>query len=251
MEEHLKMLQNRCRVCARKPTGYMHKKQSNTCASLLFSMLGIEATSESEDIFPPIVCNSCYITLKRAREEGMDIKLTTLSVHTWEPHSDFCQLCLESHSGGRPKKRRKGRLSEDDPTFQRRKIARRLEELGTSEMASLEDPLQRSLFLPSPYFHCHCISTQPVELATCRHYLCTQCIRDGIATCPCGGNEIHVDQLNKPSPLSLNLISSLLVHCSNNCGEVMELRHLVAHLSSNCENTTIPSPSKISEAATG
>ena len=26
-------------------------------------------TTESDDIFPPVVCNSCYITVKKAKED--------------------------------------------------------------------------------------------------------------------------------------------------------------------------------------
>jgi hypothetical protein len=188
--------------------------------------------------------------MRRAQEEGMDLRLTTVKVHTWEPHSDLCQQCLESPSGGRPRKKRKGRPKDDDPTFQRRKIARRLEELNDSEMTNL-DPLPRSLFLPCPYLddlpchHCNHITSQLVELAKCRHHLCVSCIEDGIADCPCGEDRVHADNLIKPSPLVLNLINSLLVHC-NKCGEIMELRHLSTHLSSKCQNTTVPSPSKIS-----
>ncbi len=56
MEGHLKMLKNRCRVCARRPTGYMHKKESPSCQSLLSSLLNINAaTAEPEDIFPQVV----------------------------------------------------------------------------------------------------------------------------------------------------------------------------------------------------
>lgn len=104
MEGHSKLIKNRCRVCARKPTGYMHKKLSTTCESLLSTLLKVDVRSESEEVFPPVVCNSCYLTLKKAKEEGTDIALTTLITHTWEPHTDLCQLCLESPSGGRPKK---------------------------------------------------------------------------------------------------------------------------------------------------
>lgn len=158
----------------------MHKKLSSTCEPLLSNLLNIDVRSESEEIFPPVVCNSCYLTLKKAKEEDTDIAFTTITLHTWEPHTDSCQLCLESPSGGRPKKKRMGRPSEDDPAFQRRKIARRLEELGTSDT----DSLPKSNFLPSPYLDdlacqkCKHISSQPVELALCRHYLCMQCIRN-------------------------------------------------------------------------
>lgn len=251
MEQHLKNLKNRCRVCGRKLTSYMHSKQSTICEALLSTMLKIEPKSESEEIFPPVVCNSCYITLKKANDDGSDIALTNINIHTWKPHSDSCQLCLDSPSGGRPKRKRKGRPCDDDPTFQHRKILRRLEELTSDNTADL--PLQRSLFLSSPHLdnlachHCKCISPLPVELTSCRHLLCRKCIRDEhITTCPCNSETtIQVDHLNKPSPIVLNLINSQLVHCSSNCGEVMELKHLTAHLSSNCESTTVPSPSKL------
>lgn len=249
MDQHTKILKNKCRVCGMKPSGYVHNKHSDACATLLSTLLDIEARSESEVIFPPVVCNSCYITLKKAKEEGTDIALTPLRVRTWEPHTDLCQLCMESPCVGRPKKKRKGRPCEEDPTFQRRKIMRIVEDLGYPELVNL--PLQKSMFLPSPFLddlichHCQCIPNQPVELATCRHYLCMQCIKAGIVTCPCNEDTVlALDHFSKPSPLTLNLIGSLLVRCSKNCGEVMELRHLTAHISSNCEHTTVPSPSK-------
>ena len=38
------------------------------------------------------------------------------------------------------------------------------------------------------------------------------------------------EHINSPSPLTLKLLGSLLVHCNNtDCVEVMELKHLIAH----------------------
>ena len=166
MEQHTKLLKNRCRVCGNKPRGYVHNKQSKACGSLLSTLLAIDVMSESEDIFPPVVCNSCYITLKKAKEERTDQ-------------------------------------------------------------------------------HCQCIPSQPVELDTCRHHLCIQCIKSGITACPCTENSsILANHISKPSPLTLNIIGSLLVRCTD-CGEVMELQHLMTHASSKCEHTTVPCPSKV------
>ena len=114
----------KCRVCGRKSSGYVHNKNSNKCEALLSTLLDINVTTEPEDTFPPIVCNSCYIILKKAKEEGRDIMTTALQTYSWEPHTDFCQLCLEvcgDSSGGRPKRKRKGRPRDDEPAFQQRK----------------------------------------------------------------------------------------------------------------------------------
>lgn len=250
MEQHTNLLKNRCRVCGNKPRGYVHSKLSKACDSLLSTLLAIDVKSESEVIFPPVVCNSCYITLKKAKEERTDITHTPLTIEIWEPHTDLCQLCLKaSSSGGQLNRKRKGRPSEDDPSFQRRKIMRMVDGLGSPEFANF--PLPRSMFLPSPFLddlvcqHCQCIPSQPVELATCRHHLCIQCIKSGTIACPCTENSsILADHIGKPSPLTLNIIGSLLVRCAD-CGEVMELRDLMAHTSSKCEHTTIPCPSKV------
>ena len=37
--------------------------------SLLSTLLNISVTTESDDIFPSVVCNSCYITVKKAKED--------------------------------------------------------------------------------------------------------------------------------------------------------------------------------------
>ena len=50
----------------------------------------------------------------------------------WEPHNDLCDLCLVvggESSGGRPKRKRKGRPRDDEPTHFRGEKS--LEELVT------------------------------------------------------------------------------------------------------------------------
>ena len=94
MEQHKKCLEKRCRVCGRKPIGYLHSKYSKKCDSLLSTLLNISVTTESEDIYPPVVCNSCYITLKKTKEADKNIVTTALSTFAWEPQSDYCQVCL-------------------------------------------------------------------------------------------------------------------------------------------------------------
>ena len=77
------------------------------------------------------------------------------------------------------------------------------------------------------------------------HQLCMGCIKGGLMECPCGST-VLVEHINTPSPLTLKLIGSLLIHCNNkDCKEVMELKHLMAHISSSCQHTTVPPPPTI------
>ena len=70
-KEHLKIL---CRVCCKRPKGYVHKKISEACQSLLSSELGIvDVLSESEDI---------------QKQEGV-IRATNLTLHVWQPHVQY------------------------------------------------------------------------------------------------------------------------------------------------------------------
>ena len=75
------------------------------------TLLKISVTTESDDIFPPVVCNSCYITVKKAKEDDTNIVTTTIGQFAWEAHNDFCEICLEvggDSSGGRPRGRGRG-----------------------------------------------------------------------------------------------------------------------------------------------
>lgn len=104
MEHHKQCLGNRCRVCGKKPNGYIHKKESDACQRVLLSMLGLDVSCESEEIYPPVVCNGCYATLKelvKAEEKGI-VRVTNLVPYTWLPHSEDCQICSIVPCGGKP-----------------------------------------------------------------------------------------------------------------------------------------------------
>ena len=183
--------------------------------SLLSTLLNISVTTESDDIFPSVVCNSCYITVKKAKEDDTNILTSTIYQFAWEAHYDFCEICLEvggDSSGGRLKRKRRPR--DDQPTFQRRKVMERISDLDSPEF-----PLDKCFFLPSLYlddlscYNCHCIPNQPIELTTCHHQLCMGCIKGGLMECPCGST-VLVEHINT-SPLTLKLIGSLLIHCNN------------------------------------
>lgn len=64
MEQHKEYLKIQCRVCGKKPKRYKHDKNSDACQGVLSSVLELDVSSESEYIYPPVVCNSCYLTLK-------------------------------------------------------------------------------------------------------------------------------------------------------------------------------------------
>ena len=78
--------------------------------SLLSTLLNISVTTESDDIFPSVVCNSCYITVKKAKEDDTNILTSTIYQFAWDAHNDFCEICLEvggDSSGGRLKRKRR------------------------------------------------------------------------------------------------------------------------------------------------
>ena len=135
--------------------------------SLLSTLLNISVTTESDDIFPSVVCNSCYITVKKAKEDDTNILTSTIYQFLWEAHYDFWEICLEvggDSSGGRLKRKRRPR--DDEPTFQRRKVMERISDLDSPEFANF--PLDKCFFLPSLYlddlscYNCHCIPNQPI-----------------------------------------------------------------------------------------
>ena len=67
--------------------------------------------------------------MKKAKEDDTNILTSTIYQFAWEAHNDFCEICLEvggDSSGGRPKRKRKGRPRDDEPTFQRRKVMERI-----------------------------------------------------------------------------------------------------------------------------
>lgn len=130
-----------------------------------------------------------------------------------------------------------------------RNILRAIKSIHTQAFADF--PLEKSMFLPSPHIDhltcqvCQCIPSLPIEVLTCRHYLCSSCITPETISCPCNSNTLLPDQLCAPSQLVLNMMGSLLVRCTQNCGQVIQLQHLRIHLLSNCVETEIPPPSAI------
>ncbi len=251
MEQHKEHLSTKCRVCARKVTNKLHDKKSNLCKTALSKVYGVDVETEPEEVFPPSICNSCFLVLRRASMEAD--KGPILTVHSWSPHGESCELCAPS-SAGRKKKWNRGRPNDSDPQYISRNIIRKINTIQTKVFAE-EVPLDRSLFLPFPFLdallckYCHCIPHQPIELLTCRHYLCTPCIRNilksGTISCPCNEVTLAPDQLCAPSELTLNIMGSLLIQCNRKCGQVIQLQHLTSHLQSNCSRMEIPPPSSI------
>lgn len=255
MEAHKERLKNLCRVCGRKPTrGYVHKKCSDKCQGVLSSVLGIEVSTEPENIYPPGVCNGCYLIL-RQKQKG-DIRATNLTPHTWLPHSEEeCQICTALPStGGKPKRRKvtlevKGRPNADDNT---RAILAKLADLNVPNYGHA--PLNTTCFLSNPILPdltctiCQCIPNQPVEVSTCRHYMCLPCIvrsceSENTLVCQCTNVAVKASHLNSPPSLVLKLYDSLLVTCK--CGQIIELKNLDQHLASKCAKIEIPPPSLI------
>lgn len=233
MEEHQNHLKNLCRVCAGRPKKYTHNKNSDTCTSLLLSAFGVDVTGEPEDVYPTSVCNSCFRSMQRiskSKSTGMLLK-TSLTISSWQPHSDSCQVCCcEGGGGGRPKKRKvcAGRPCADDVTHLGREIMKAVNVINPPLFSDL--PLCPSRFLPTPTLsslqcqHCHYIPNKPIELLPCHHLLCVSCIQAAtttkILTCSCSSTEVTVTE---PHPVVLQLLGNLLLNCPGECGEVIQL----------------------------
>ena len=257
MELHKKHIENKCKVCGNKPKGYKHNKNSDACQGILSSVFGLDVAAESDEIYPPVVCNSCYLTmreLEKAKQKGA-ARATNLVLYSWTPHREESCPCSMVSRGGKPVKKKrkleiKGRPSSENINHA---VMSKIAEFNIAPY--IDSPLLPTYFLPNSMLddlicqRCACIPNQSVEVLTCRHFLCAQCILSVCETntplyC-CTTSPITAHQLSLPSPLVVKLLDSLLVQCKNGCGEIMELKHLKNHLKSNCTTIEIPPPSKI------
>lgn len=246
MEQHKKCLKTRCRACGRKVGQRNHPKTRDPCGRVLSTVYNICVETEDEDIYPPDICNSCYLVLRRASLNG-DIG-RILDIFQWLPHDEECDVCTGS-AGGRPKKRAVGRPNANKPSIIERNIVRKIGELHTHEFTNF--PVEKSSCLQSPFLEdlicrvCQCVPRHPIEVLTCRHFLCMSCTSTALS-CPCNGTTLLPDQLSKPSDWVMRTMGSLLVHCKQKCGEIVELQHLTTHLQSKCTKTPVPPSSAVS-----
>ena len=104
MELHKKHIENWCRVCGNKPKGYKHC--TDTCQGILSSVFGLDVTAESDHIYPPVVCNSCYLTMRepeKAKQKGA-ARATNLALYSWTPHIEESCPCLTVKPAGKKQK---------------------------------------------------------------------------------------------------------------------------------------------------
>lgn len=73
----------------------MHRKDSNPVKSLLLAAFGVDIANESEEVYPHLVCNNCYLSMKRIQKsQEMGVALnSSLSLSSWSPHSESCSIC--------------------------------------------------------------------------------------------------------------------------------------------------------------
>lgn len=191
-----------------------HHTNSDLCKAALSSAFGIAAETESDYIYPKIVCHCCYLTLRQiqtARDTGR-YRETELVPRTWLPHGDPCSVCHDAPTTpcGRPRKiKAKGRPRDDDLDHQRRKIVHHLSTLRTHTFSDCA--LDNAYFLTSPHLQhlscqlCLTIPNEPLQIISCQHHiLCMSCIRSGCEkealVCPCSSIPIRTDCIGIPSP---------------------------------------------------
>ena len=179
----------------------------------LFSAMPALKCPDSLDIHPARVCNRCYLSLKKAKDDNGGMS-SMIEIPSWQPHTESCPLCLrcaEESVGGRPRKRKPDVSSRDLADIRRVKSFLRV--VNSLELPQTEDFLDDSHFLQSLILRhlsckvCCCVSFQLVELLTCRHFLCKLCImsacKEGEVVCPCNMTPLQEDELCVPSQLTL------------------------------------------------
>lgn len=259
LEQHKKYLGNLCRVCGTKCKGHIHNKNSEQSKTPLLSAFGIDVGEESESVYPPLVCHTCYLTLRQLQnaKEKERFRETHLVPQTWSPHDSQCQVCQDAGAvpRGRPKKcKPKGRPSEDHLHYLNRKLIHHLGTLKTPKYAHSTIPT--SHFLSTSYLPdlscqiCKSIPIQPIELIPCHHFLCLSCIQaqsksDSDITCSCNNKALTAADVDTPSKLSLKILGGLLVQCDRGCGQVIELNNFLEHVESACTEVSVPQPCKI------
>ena len=157
--------------CGKKAILRTHDKRSEPSKTVLSCVYGISVETETEDIFPPRLCNSCFLCLRRSSLSGDNAPI--LNVSSWTPHSDACPVCT-SDSGGRPKKKR-GRPSDADEQYIIRNILQTISRLSEHTQQFADFPLEKSMFLPSPHTDylacqiCQCIPSRPIETSNTKN----------------------------------------------------------------------------------
>ena len=262
MERHQTLIKKLCRVCGKQPKGYAHNKNSAICRSLLLFSLGLEVDGEPEDVYPTSVCNSCYRSaqrIKSAKESGVLLE-STLSVTSWLAHGDTpaCTICQSASGGGigRPKKQKgRGRTCDDDTSHRSRAIMRAANNIQPPQYCPFA--LEASLFLPTQSLDrlqckmCQCVPNTPLELSPCQHLICYSCLRTMVEcgtrtlTCKCGSKQLEGSDIFLPHPVVLDLLGDLMLMCPDNCGQVLQLKHLHTHQEASCTATVTPPLSNI------
>ena len=138
-----------------KCKGNTHNKNNDPCKAVLLNAFGIDVGKESEEIYPSLVCQNCYLTLWQLHNAQQSDKYreTSLVPRMWSPHDSHCQVCLDAGGAlprGRPRKHKaKGRPSEDDVHYHSRKLIHHLGTLKTPTYAHETIAMQQ--FLSTPY----------------------------------------------------------------------------------------------------
>ena len=70
-----------------KCKGYTHNKISEQCKAALLSAFGLDVGEENEAVYPPLVCHTCYLTLRQLQnaKETERFRETNLVPRRWSP----------------------------------------------------------------------------------------------------------------------------------------------------------------------
>lgn len=226
----------------------MHRKNSDACKSLILAAFGVDMASESKEVYPQLVCNNCYLSMKRiqkSKETGVTMK-SNLSLSSWLPHSESCPVCTSDPISERHKKFvGSGRPRNDDICHLSREVMRAVNTINPPEYNKL--PLKSTYFLPTHILpsvlcqHCSHIPNRPLELLPCHHLICISCIaritETQVLTCSCSSVECQVIE---PHPLVIRVLDTLLLNCPGECGQIVPLKNLQQHQHVECARISQP-----------
>lgn len=249
MDYHTKILATLCRICTKKLGRVSYSSDTPAVkggkSSLIQVCFETPEQPYNSTIHPPRFCNSCYLTMRRmkkAKEEGT-VYRSSLSLHTWEEHSEegcsTCRLVETRKVGGRPKNKSNVAGCSKHLTSHISSVS------GPSYRCSA--PLSSDRFVAEVMEECVCklcnnIVDQPVELP-CKHLLCRSCCLESLTThiesFPCPSCQRTYQQttstFQSPSPVVNKLLAKLVVRCENkNCTKLTFLQDLRSHLESRC-----------------
>lgn len=234
-----------CRVCCKA----LERDQYKCCQyTLLLHSLGIDQSTDNEEVHPGSFCHSCYVSAKTLVSSGKN--RPTSEVVQWSPHSEEnCNVCDIRCKGGRPKKKRS---SAGRPSFISLHIKSVALNVPSFCLTQVSDEYKEEVTCR----YCHSAINNPVEILPCKSLLCCSCSlslsTSSSFACP-GCSNLHDSTettFTKPSTIIEKMINSLYVKCDS-CQIDVKLQSLTDDCETHKESNIIAAGKLVSQMIRG